>query len=385
MTRPLSIDEFSELVMHLYDGPFETVPWSRFMQHIRATLDIDMAFLILRSPRPGDAGLMLSAGWPNAAATDPDTANVYASQQYALDPFINLPPERVVTLDEYIGADTLRNSEFYTACLQPAGIFHVAGIDVTLPEFSRASFRLTRRADQPGFSGAEKQLLQTLVPHLKRALAIHARFSRIETERSLYDRAMTQLSLGTIILDENRQVIRLNRVAEKMLAQKDGFRVAEGLIHLDRSADNIRLRNLLNSVIVAQRGNQTQVAQAIAIPRSHGRAPLTMVIRPVMQAEWSDRQHAPAVALFISDPELPLHASIDTLAQLFGLTPAESRLALQLINGVSLEEASTALGISRNTARAHLRSIFTKTGVTQQTMLVSLILKSVAAMTASES
>ena len=43
----------------------------------------------------------------------------------------------------------------------------------------------------------------------------------------------------------------------------------------------------------------------------------------------------------------------------------------------ALEEAAEALNIRRNTARAHLRSIFSKTGVRRQTELVRLFLNSV--------
>jgi len=64
--------------------------------------------------------------------------------------------------------------------------------------------------------------------------------------------------------------------------------------------------------------------------------------------------------------------------QLFQLTPAETALAIQLANGLSLEEAAEALNIRRNTARAHLRSIFSKTGVRRQTELVRIFLNSVA-------
>jgi DNA-binding CsgD family transcriptional regulator len=64
--------------------------------------------------------------------------------------------------------------------------------------------------------------------------------------------------------------------------------------------------------------------------------------------------------------------------QLFQLTPAETSLAIQLANGLSLEEAAEALNIRRNTARAHLRSIFSKTGVRRQTELVRIFLNSVA-------
>ena len=45
-----------------------------------------------------------------------------------------------------------------------------------------------------------------------------------------------------------------------------------------------------------------------------------------------------------------------------------------------LEEAAEALNIRRNTARAHLRSIFSKTGVRRQTELVRIMLNSVAAL-----
>ena len=45
---------------------------------------------------------------------------------------------------------------------------------------------------------------------------------------------------------------------------------------------------------------------------------------------------------------------------------------------IVLDDASVELGVSRNTTRTHLRSLFAKTGVIRQSMLVRLILKSVA-------
>jgi len=349
-----------------------------------------MTFLILRPPGPGDTGLIFNAG---LATIKPNTANRYADGLYALDPFVNLPVGRVVTLDEYMGSDTLHASEFYLNCLKPTGIFHIAGIDLLLADGLKASLRLTRDVEGRAFTNADREFLQRLVPHLERAITIHARFARSETERSLFDHTMAQLSLGTIILDEHRHVMHMNRIAEHLLAQKDGVRLLENQIHLDRSQDNARLRTMLGDAIEAQRSKQAQLVQAIVIPRSKRgpagepltRSPLNMVIRPVTQTEWSDGQRCPSVVLFLSDPELPMQASTNILAQLFDLTPAESRLALQLTNGASLEDASGELGISRNTARAHLRAIFAKTGVTQQTMLVSLILKSVAVLTTVES
>ena len=73
-------------------------------------------------------------------------------------------------------------------------------------------------------------------------------------------------------------------------------------------------------------------------------------------------------------------ARIEILGQLFEFTPAEAALALLLANGLTLDEAAEELGVTRNTAKSHLSSVFSKTGVTRQPKLVQLILKSVAPM-----
>jgi DNA-binding CsgD family transcriptional regulator len=58
----------------------------------------------------------------------------------------------------------------------------------------------------------------------------------------------------------------------------------------------------------------------------------------------------------------------------FGLTPAESRLALRLVSGESLQTAASALDITYETARTVLKNIFAKTGTDRQTQLVGVIL-----------
>ena len=89
---------------------------------------------------------------------------------------------------------------------------------------------------------------------------------------------------------------------------------------------------------------------------------------------------SPCAAVFISDPDLEGSASQQILGELFGLTPAESNLAILLARGLSLAEASDTQHISQHTARAQLKSIFAKTGASRQAELVRLVLKSVASL-----
>jgi DNA-binding CsgD family transcriptional regulator len=73
-------------------------------------------------------------------------------------------------------------------------------------------------------------------------------------------------------------------------------------------------------------------------------------------------------------------ASQQTLEALFGLTPAEARLAIRLSRGASLAAVADSHNISQHTARAQLKSVFAKTGVSRQAELVRLVLKSVASL-----
>ena len=104
-----------------------------------------------------------------------------------------------------------------------------------------------------------------------------------------------------------------------------------------------------------------------------------MMIRPAAGSEVDAQSVTPAVAVFISVEESPsTPAPVETIRKLFELTHKEAQLALCLANGRSLQEAAGDLGITLNTARAHLRSTFSKTGIDRQARLVRAILRSVA-------
>ena len=57
----------------------------------------------------------------------------------------------------------------------------------------------------------------------------------------------------------------------------------------------------------------------------------------------------------------------------FGLTRREAELTALLACGSSLTDAAPALGMSRETARHHLKQIFQKTDTHRQAQLVALV------------
>lgn len=87
-----------------------------------------------------------------------------------------------------------------------------------------------------------------------------------------------------------------------------------------------------------------------------------------------DGPGAPGLALFLSTPERRGRASETLLMELFGLTPAEARVAGALANGARTVDIAEELGVSQTTISFHMRNLFQKTGTNRQADLVALIL-----------
>jgi DNA-binding CsgD family transcriptional regulator len=106
----------------------------------------------------------------------------------------------------------------------------------------------------------------------------------------------------------------------------------------------------------------------------NGQRPLQVVVAPLHSQSVRPERAVPAVAIFITglDVKSPMDAPV--FAEFYGLTPAEARLTNLLAGGASLKDASDQLGVRLSTVRSHLKSIFSKTGVTRQSELVRLFL-----------
>jgi len=135
---------------------------------------------------------------------------------------------------------------------------------------------------------------------------------------------------------------------------------------------------MVKDALNQQAGPKVALTEALSISRPSGQLAWGVVVQSISPDQWTEGKQRPAVAVFVRDSEGKTQPPVKLAQQLFQLTPAETMLAIQLANGMSLEEAAEALNIRRNTARAHLRSIFSKTGVRRQMELVRIFLNSVA-------
>jgi DNA-binding CsgD family transcriptional regulator len=65
-----------------------------------------------------------------------------------------------------------------------------------------------------------------------------------------------------------------------------------------------------------------------------------------------------------------LRTPISAATSAFRLTPAETQVLAQVLDGRTLAEAAAILGVARSTVKTHLESIYVKTGTRRLPELV---------------
>ena len=365
----------NELLLALSRGPVADPPWEEFLRLLGDALGADYVTLVLRAPREGDAGVVI-----NSVALLPRLDNSDNDNYFALDPFVNLPRGEVFTVDEFLVPEEYYASEYYQRYVKDTGIVHLMGADLGDDLGNNARLRFARVAGRENFSADDRKLCKVLLPHIQQTIRLHARIVRVESERSLFAGAVDQMAVAAFILDQSARIRHSNRAAQELLDERTWLREDNGQLKLLNGTDNKAFRLCLDDVMQAHLRGEPSFIKALRLTHPGEGQGYGMLLRPLPLVAAPDGSRNPSVAIFISDPSRPRQTPSAVLVELFGFTRAEAKLALQLANGHTLQEACELLHISRNTGKSQLSAVFSKTGVARQTQLLQLILQSVAPM-----
>jgi pimeloyl-ACP methyl ester carboxylesterase/DNA-binding CsgD family transcriptional regulator len=210
-------------------------------------------------------------------------------------------------------------------------------------------------------SEAAQLLAQCLAPHFERAHDIHMELSELTLQRDGLEAALSRVPLGMAVVHTDGALVGMNR-ALLALTQRD----------IGLYADGDRLQTQPSAAFL-------EVLQTVFSGEAKD-ATMTMGVRgePSSVSVWVSllrpgRQAAPPLALVLVASGQSRALSVEALSRLYELTPAEARLAQQLVLGHSLDEACQAQGVSINTGKSHLKRIFSKVGVRRQSELVQAV------------
>ncbi|MEO5323559.1 helix-turn-helix transcriptional regulator [Mesorhizobium sp. CC13] len=247
---------------------------------------------------------------------------------------------------------------------------------VTADDAARYTLWVFRDRAGAKFDDDAASVCEILVSQLVRGVETSWRMGATEVERRLYSDVMDKLYVGVVILDHSGKIVRASDAALKLLQTRDGLQVQSNRLRATSAKEDRDFQNLVKIAMQSAADDEGTVSRGLSLTKQSGSRNLGVIVRPIRGSKDNAAAANSAVAVYIRDPEANSEVEGDLVRQLFDLTPAEAAVARRLTAGLSLEDAASSLDISRNTARAHLRSIFSKSGITRQTELVRLVLNS---------
>jgi DNA-binding CsgD family transcriptional regulator len=237
-----------------------------------------------------------------------------------------------------------------------------------------------RSDEDHAFTDAEETLCEIFVAQLRRGLEMSAQLSDTEAERTVYSDVMDRLSVGVVLIDAGGRILKSSPIADRTMLARDGLVAQGGRLRATGSVDDRTLQAAIRAAADAALAGLPPSPRGVTLSRVQSDRGLGVVVQSLGRdpRAWTGRPLR--IAVYTRDPDTTAEIEGELVRQLFDLTPAEAAVARRLASGLSLEDAATSLSISRNTARAHLRSIFSKSGITRQTELVRLMLSSAAVL-----
>ena len=278
---------------------------------------------------------------------------------------------------DLIPESELVKSAFYQQWLKPQGLFRRLSVVLIREQANLCYLASLRGPDDPPFGPDEIQLCRSLAPHLRSAVQMRRQLAMLEVERNAALEVLDRLPTAVVLCDESGAPVIVNGAASEILAHNDGLHVRRGKLTTRRQGETNALESLIAGAADTARGRGDSCGGALSVSRASGR-PLSVFVAPMRAPSSVPGYRRIAAALFISDPESVVLTNEDLLLQLFGLTPAEGRLAARIAEGRSLEEAAVMLNITTETARGYIKRILSKTGTKRQVELVRLLLLSPA-------
>ncbi|ARS27496.1 helix-turn-helix transcriptional regulator [Sphingomonas sp. KC8] len=357
---------FDAMIGAIYDAPLADRPWADLAGRLRHQLGgTGTMFRFAPRGRPdGDNRFVFDAGWDAR-----ESWSLYDSIYRHLDP-TSRRPMAVGTVYDFASlmpdfADPGDENARYARFCRSIGANHALFAYLGAYRGIEAWLSISRDDEAGAFGQGDVAMLAALLPHLSRAVDIHARLEAERTAGDIHASALADLGVGMILLDGAGAITGTNRLAETLLDR--GTAVA-------RDGDRLKVRGAGGSAL---RGSLRQGNAGSVIVAGDGLGDRLHLLVRAWDGDAGTGAGA-AYVVYLDSPADRAVPRIDALRRHLGLSHAEARLAALLAGGTPLDEAAIVMGLTRASARTYCKRVLARTGATRQADLIRMVLTSLA-------
>jgi len=338
--------------------------WSDVLRQLTEYLGAVGAAYILTSKRTGQVE------WISLAGPSAELQSDYVAHFAAVDPYRPLLDGSPgwLRVSESLPRTVLARDEWYNDFVLRVGVGDILGANIYSGPSHEAVIGLHYGLHRRGFTSAREAQVRELIGLMRKAAELHVRLNNAGWQSSVAWRALDQLTAAVIVTDRDARIVGLNRTGEDLLSRGHAVTVRHGRLCTARAFETAKLMALIGAAAVPDKREPT-IGRILIRSRDHGLPYILTVTRLVPELSVFDR---PLALVLATAPEQRVLAAAD-LAALFGLSPAECRLAVALTAGKRLPDIAADSGLQITTLRTQLSAILKKVGADRQVDLVRIL------------
>ena len=395
----LTPDKLSRLLLLLYEGISSPGTMQSFLTEVVRAVDAKGAvlrehvFSTEHNFRIQSSSLTETVGYPDEAL------RLYRDHIWQKDVYVQRAFERFRDVDcgvsqTLISEPERRRTELYGEYQSPFDFGPMMWVKLAGRPDYHASISIARRDGAPFFDQAELQILTALTPHLRQALRLSKVLSEFQTTNAMLTRGLEEAEIAICMVRQDGSILRSTEGAARILERRDGIWLRNGRFQTSSKAEHDSLEALMAGACRTGSGRgmnhavkvrssapgkatvhawTARAGGAMLITRAAHPRPLQVVVTPFCPGPLLKETEATAL-IHLSDPSAVSQPRATILRALYGFSPTESRLADLLLQGSEVREAADHLKLTLETARFHLKQVFSKTGTHRQSELMRLML-----------
>ena len=280
---------------------------------------------------------------------------------------------------DILSKEEILSSEFYKDFISKQGPHYEAFAGVIFREESRfLAFTCNYSEQQRKNAERATNLLRVIGPHLQRAFELHRQVEGDRIYIQMLERSFDHIKASVFLVDQNGKKFFANKRGEKLLSEGQVVTEKNKCLQFKSSKDQNAVFKEVENLKQYTPAHSPKLIR-LETPFENPFIVFVSVLvdqdNPVMLNNKNIIILPHQLLLFIIDPRDQPIVNDDLISTALGCTPSEAKLAQSLIVGLDLQKHAEKEGISYNTARRHLQSLFAKTETSSQVELVRRLIQ----------
>ena len=369
-------DVFAGVLSALHDAALDDALWPAASARMDGALGtLGSTLLVGEGPRDDVRILFAASYWRGERRRELERE--YLRDYHPWDERVprvrNLPDGELVHVASLYTDEERRTSRTYNDFLARRNLLDSLNVRLDGAPGTHIVWAIANPVGPGGWHADRLAMAVRLLPHVRQFVRIRQAMVKAQAMGSSLRAVLDNTGRGIIHLARGGRIVEANDRALDILARRDGLSDQGGRLGAWLPADDARLQGLLAAAIPPSDVHGAAGSMTVGRPSSLPR--LVLHVSPVHARPPFAGPRRVAALVMVVQPQSPPRLDTALVGEVFGLTAAQSEVAVMLSLGRTVRDIALATGRRPGTVHDLIKQANKRLGVSRQVELARLVLQ----------